>query len=494
MNRRRAPEDAAPSTASRLHQLTNRLRGHRVVHKLWAFLDEARATARGVAHEHLPEVTSLGRRLAERMLAEPDSGRHPVVNASGVVLPDWVDLALPVAAIEKMAQQACAMTTGQAGPEETGRDLHAVRHLIKQLTGADSALVLHNEAAALTAVFAGLAAGGEVVAARGHVGCIDRRGPVLLTDVITAGGARLHEVGSVEHVSAEDYRLATGKPAALVLHATPAHYAVAGAASSTTLHEVIEVSHRAGLPVVDFLPAALLVEITGFAWSGPVVGQSLIAGADIVVFNGYRYLGGPPCGIVAGRSDLIQRIAAHPLARMLAADRLTVAALEATLELTRDRSAAERAIPLWQLLTATSDALRNRAQRLAPQVANCTRVARAEVVDTVAYVGPGQLPSQQLRDWCVAVDPTSGPPEQLAEVLRSGIPSVWAAVEHGRVVIHLRGVLARDDEQITAAFNQLGTRTAVVGGTAPISPVGACISPTTAQNSTDDPPEGSAVS
>ncbi len=367
MDQRRAPGDAAPSSASRLHQLTNRLRGHRVVHKLWAMLDDARTTARGVAQEHLPEVTALGRRLAERMLAEPSSGRHPVVNASGVVLPDWVDLPMPVAAIEKMAQQACAMTTGQDGPEGAGRDLHAVRHLIRQLSGADSALVLHNEAAALTAVFAGLAAGGEVVAARGQVGCIDRNGLVLLTDVITAGGARLHEVGSVEHVSAEDYQRATGKPAALVLHATPTHYAVAGVASSTALDEIIEVSHRAGLPIVDFLPAALLAEMTGFGWSGPVVSQSLIAGADIVVFNGYRYLGGPPCGIVAGRYDLIQRIAVHPLARMLAADRLTVTALEATLELTRDRSAAERAIPLWQLLMATPDALRNRAQRLAPR-------------------------------------------------------------------------------------------------------------------------------
>jgi len=320
-------------------------------------------------------------------------------------------------------------------------------------------------------VIAGLAAGGEVVAARGHVGCVDRNGPVLLTDAITAGGALLREVGSVDSVSAADYQQAivqqaAGKPAALLLHAAPAHYAVAGAANSAALDEVVEVGHRAGLPVVDYLPAALLVEMTGFGWSAPVVGQSLSAGADIVVFNGQRFLGGPACGIVVGRRELIERIAACPLARMLAADRLTVAALEATLELTRDRPAAERAIPLWQLLTATSDALRNRAQRLAPQVANCTRVARAEVVDTVSYVGPGVLPSQQLRDWCIAVDPTSGPPEHLAEALRSGTPSVWTAVEHGRVVVHLRGALARDDEQIAAAFNQLGTRTAVAGAAA----------------------------
>jgi L-seryl-tRNA(Ser) seleniumtransferase len=146
----------------------------------------------------------------------------------------------------------------------------------------------------------------------------------------------------------------------------------------------------------------------------------------------------------------------------LAADRFTLSALEATLELAGDPLTAERAIPLWQLLAASSEALRNRAQRLAPQLGNCTRVARAEVVDGVAHLGPGRLPAQQLRDWCVAVEPTSGPPEQLAEALRAGSPSIWTAMEHGRLVIHLRGVLARDDEQIAAAFNRLGTRTPIV--------------------------------
>lgn len=471
----------AAGAAARLQQLAERVRGHRVVHRLWGMLDEAR----GAARQRLPEVSALGRQLAERILAEPASPRQTVVNATGVILPDHLDIAWPLAAAERMAQLACATTSSHAAGNDDGprgdngsdaayphtadeaRDANGVRHILRQVTGAEATLILHSPSAALTAVIGGLAPGGEVLVARSQVGVVDRQRRLTLAEVTAAAGSHLREVGSVERVSAAAYaftssdRSAAGRPPGLILHVVPADYAILGATSQPPLDEIAAVAQRGGWPLVEFLPSALLTEIAGLAWSGPIVGQSLAAGADLVVFDGQRCLGGPPCGIVVGRRELLERIAAQPLCRMLAADPLTIAALESTLALARDSSAAERSIPLWQLLTATPDALRHRAQRLAPQVANCVRVARAEVIDGVVSIGPGQLPSQQLRDWCVAVEPTGGPAEQLAEVLRGGRPSVWAAVERGRLMLHLRSVLARDDEHLAAAFNRLGTRSPV---------------------------------
>ena len=197
-----------------------------------------------------------------------------------------------------------------------------------------------------------------MVVARGQVGCVDRKGRLLLTELAAAAGARLREIGGVEHVSAEDYRRATDSPAAMLLRVTPAHYAISGDVQQATLDEIVEAGRRAGLPVVDFLPAALLVEMPGAAWSAPLIGQSLVAGADIVVANAERYLGGPSCGIIAGRREFVDRVANHPVSSVLAADRLMLAALEATLMLARSPSAAEQGIPLWQLLGASPDALR----------------------------------------------------------------------------------------------------------------------------------------
>lgn len=455
--------------ASRLQQLADRLRSHRVVNRLWGILDDAR----GAARARLPEVSALGRQLAERILAEPASPRQTVVNATGILLPDNLELAWPVPAAERMAQQACTTTSSQADASEVAQpssDARAVQHILRHITGAEAVLVLHSSSAALTAVIAALAPPGEVVAARSHIGRVDRHRKLNLADVAVAAGARLCEIGSVDRVSIADYQAALARPAGLILHAAPADYAVVGASSQPSLDELAQLAERASWPLVDFLPAALLTEVPGLPWSGPIVGQSLIAGADLVVFDGQRCLGGPPCGVVLGRRELVERIAAHPLYRLLAADPLMIAALETTLVLAKDPANAERSIPLWQLLTATSDALRHRAQRLAPQLANCVQVARADVVDSVAWLGPGQLPTHQLRDWCVAVEPASGGPEQLAETLRGGKPSVWAAVERGRLMIHLRSLLARDDEHLAAAFNRLGTRTPVSVGSGGAEP------------------------
>lgn len=463
MERRPSSRSAAitAGAAARLQQLADRFRSHRVVNRLWGILDDAR----GAARERLPEVSALGRHLAERILAEPASSRQTVINATGIIMPDGLELPWPLATAERVAQQACAATSCQADarkdPSSESWNAKGVQHILRQITGAEAALVLQNPAAALTAAIAALAAPGEVVAARSHIGLASRQRKLTIADVVAAAGARLREVGSIDRVSITDYQLPAGKPAGLILRAAPADYAIVGAGSEPSLNDLAALAQRQGLPLVDFLPAALLTEVPGLAWSGPIVGQSLAAGADLVVFDGQRCLGGPACGILVGRRELVERIAARPLFRLLAADPLDVAALEATLALAKDPASAEQSIPLWQLLTATADALRHRAQRLAPQLANCVQVARAEVIDGVAYLGPGQLPTQQFRDWCIAVEPAGGSAEQLAELLLGGKRSVWAAVERGQLVIHLRSFLARDDEQLAAAFNRLGTRTPV---------------------------------
>jgi L-seryl-tRNA(Ser) seleniumtransferase len=175
-----------------------------------------------------------------------------------------------------------------------------------------------------------------------------------------------------------------------------------------------------------------------------------------VLFSGDKLLGGPQCGIIVGKRELIERVAHHPLMRALRVDKLTLAALAATLRLYRDPERAQREVPLLQLLATSSENLKNRAERLAPQIAACTPVEQAEAVADVAYLGGGSLPTQQLQTWCVAVKPGNGwSVDRLARSLRTAHPAVVGRVQRDRLLLDLRSVFPRQDQQLASAVEKL---------------------------------------
>ncbi len=275
----------------------------------------------------------------------------------------------------------------------------------------------------------------------------------------------LREIGTTHRATCDDYRSALSADSALILHSQPAEYRIAGSTAQPALDELVELAAQRQIPLVASLPAASLLPLN-FAGAShlPIVGQSIIAGADLVIFRGDTCLGGPASAIVAGRRDLVERIAAQPLSAVLAADSFTLSALAATLRLHTTPQAAMRSIPLVQLLAASSDNLKHRAERSAPQIRHSSLVTRVEVLPGEGWLSEARLPDERLSSWCLRIEARGTSAARLAGDLADRLPAVWALSEDHYLSLNLRSVLPRQDEQIVAAFQGLGPRSSETAG------------------------------
>jgi L-seryl-tRNA(Ser) seleniumtransferase len=231
-----------------------------------------------------------------------------------------------------------------------------------------------------------------------------------------------------------------------------------GFSESVELPELVELGRKNKLPVIHDIGSGALVDFGQLGFRGePMARESIRAGADIVLFSGDKLLGGPQCGIIAGRKALVEKIERHPLARALRLDKITLSALGATLRLYRDPQQARQSVPILRLLSASVDNLKCRAERLAPQMAAVkTIVNSAEAISDVTYIGGGSIPTQQLPTWCVALKPESWPVDRLAAALRTGVPAVIGRVRDDRLLLDLRSVFPRQDAEMLTALEALG--------------------------------------
>jgi L-seryl-tRNA(Ser) seleniumtransferase len=369
--------------------------------------------------------------VAALAVAELDGWRRAslrrVINATGVIVHTNLGRApLSEAALERVREVGGYSTLEydlEAGARGS-RQQHLVEPL-RRLTGAESALVVNNNAAAVLLALAALAEGREVIVSRGEL--IEIGDGFRIPDVLARSGARLVEVGTTNRTRAADYERAVGPETALLLRVHQSNFRVVGFTEQPALRELAEVARRAGLPLVDDLGSGALFPIG----DEPTAAASLAAGADMVCFSGDKLLGGPQAGIVVGRAELVERLRRHPLQRALRADKLTLAALEGTLALTLDPELARREIPVLRMLDEPLEAVRSRAERLAARVGGT-------VEETVARVGGGALPLAQVESYACAVE------EELAERLRRTEPPVIALVRDGRTQLDVRAL--RDDE------------------------------------------------
>jgi L-seryl-tRNA(Ser) seleniumtransferase len=303
--------------------------------------------------------------------------------------------------------------------------------LLGALTGADAALVVNNNAAAVLLALAALAEGREVVVSRGEL--LEIGDGFRIPDVLARSGARLVEVGTTNRTRAVDYERSVGPETALLLRVHQSNFRVIGFSERPQLSELAEVAKRAGLPLVDDLGSGALAPIG----DEPTPAESLRAGADLVCFSGDKLLGGPQAGIVVGRADLVERLRRHPLQRALRADKLTLAALEGTLAVALDPETRSE-IPVLRMLHEPVELVRARAERLAGLVGG-------EVEETVARVGGGALPLAELPSAACAIE------ESLAEPLRLGDPPVIALVRDGRTLLDCRTLADAEVDEVAAA-------------------------------------------
>jgi len=379
--------------------------------------------------------------LVERALAELTAARVPALrralNATGVIVHTNLGRApLPEAALARALEVGRGYSNLEYDLAAGGRGSRQdhVAAILRRLTGAEAALVVNNNAAAVMLALAALAEGREVLVSRGEL--IEIGDGFRIPDVLVRSGAVLREVGTTNRTRAADYERAVGPETAVLLRVHQSNFRVVGFTEQPSVEQLAAVAGRHGLPLVDDLGSGVLVSLEG----EPSARESLAAGADLVCFSGDKLLGGPQAGIVVGRADLVERLRRHPLQRALRADKLTLAALEGTLGLYLDPERALREVPVLRMLNEPLETVRARADRLAAAV-------DGEVEETVARVGGGALPLAELASYACAVE------EPLAEPLRLGEPPVIGVLRDGRLLLDCRTLTDAEAEEVVAAVS-----------------------------------------
>ena len=377
----------------------------------------------------------LTARVREEAGAARSARLRRTLNATGVVIHTNLGRApLAEAALERVREVGRGYSNLEYDLTAGGRGSRQdhVAGLLRRLTGAEAALVVNNNAAAVLLALAALAEGREVLVSRGEL--IEIGDGFRIPDVLERSGARLVEVGTTNRTRVADYERAAGPETALVLRVHQSNFRVVGFTERPGLAELVGLGKRLSVPVVEDAGSGVLTAIE----DEPPVRASIEAGADLVCFSGDKLLGGPQAGIVVGRAELVERLRRHPLQRALRADKLTLAALEGTLGLYLDPARALREIPVLRMLAEPEGVVRERAERLAGLV-------DGRVEQTTGRVGGGALPLAELPSFACAVE------EELGAALRASDPPVVGVVRESFLLLDCRTLSDDEIDQVAGA-------------------------------------------
>ena len=457
--RRQLPSVDAVLAIADVAALTRRYPRSLVVRAAREEIEAARR--RAVSEEQQGEPASDGSGLASAIARRVASLAAPslvgVINATGVILHTNLGRApLAHAAIEQMSRVArgySALEYDLARGTRGQRHAHC-RDLLVELTGADDAFVVNNAASALLLTLSAHAREAEVVVSRGEL--IEIGGSFRIPDILARSGARLVEVGTTNRTHESDYRKARTSDTRVFLKVHRSNFRVSGFTADVTAERLAALAHEQGagagvLSIYD-LGSGLLLDLSRWTLAGePTAREAVASGADLVVMSGDKLLGGPQAGIIVGRSAAVQACREDPLARAVRSDKLTLAALEATLALYRDVESARQEIPVLRMLTEDADGVRRRAESLRDAI---RPAGTAEVVPSHAEVGGGAFPGAQLPTWVVAV--SGGGAADLMARLRANDPPIIARIEHDRVVLDARTIAAEEIAAVASAVSALG--------------------------------------
>ncbi len=440
----------------RLADLSKRVDRNLVVEVTRTVLGDLRARITGeIASAVLAEISALGAdpasleeritELVERILSH---SLLPVINATGVILHTNLGRApLPESIVEEFRRTATQYSNLEYDLEAGARgkrDMHTAE-LLTRLTGAEAAIVVNNCAAAVLVTLAALARGGEVIVSRGEL--IEIGDGFRIPDIMEQSGAILREVGTTNRTRVADYENAISEKTRLLLRVHPSNFKVTGFTEKPSLEELVTLSQRTGLPLIEDLGSGCLADLSEHGVTEPTVRQSVEAGVGLVTFSGDKLLGGPQAGIIAGKKELVARVRRHPLFRALRVDKLTIAALETTL------GAYLRGV--WDEIPALR-MIRTTPQELKRRVENFLRELRPElpldevemeVADGTSVVGGGSTPAQSLPTKLIRIASARYSATKLEQRLRqapAGI-SVVARVEDDRLILDLRTVFPEQE-------------------------------------------------
>lgn len=389
------------------------------------------------------EVCSVAKQIRHERLDR-------VINATGVVLHTGLGRApLSAAARQAVAEFGghCNVEVNLATGERRYRG-HQVESALRTLTGCEDVLIVNNNAAATLLTLQSLCAGREVVISRGQL--IEIGGSFRLPEIFELSGAVLREVGTTNRTHLADYAAALSPQAAAIMHVHPSNYRVIGFSETPTIETLVPLSRQQGVIAIDDIGSGALVDVSQFGLPAePTFQNSLVAGADVVLGSGDKLLGGPQCGIILGRRDLIGRIRQHPLARAVRVGKLTLAALQATLDAYL-RGTAVTEIPALAMLSTSVSQLGSRAERIKSEIGSASALDVA-MADDVAAVGGGSLPGVKLPTVVLRLRSESMSADELSRCLRLGPIRVIGRIQKDNVVLDLRSVVPEDDARLAEA-------------------------------------------
>jgi L-seryl-tRNA(Ser) seleniumtransferase len=396
----------------------------------------------------------LAERVAQRLQSELRPRLRRVINATGIVLHTNLGRA-PVA--DEAARAAFDAARGYLNLEldlETGKRSsrqNPIREWVCRLTGAESATAVNNNAAATVIALRALCAGKEVIVSRGQL--IEIGGSFRIPDIMSVSGATLVEVGTTNITRAADFERAITPNTAALLQIHTSNYRISGFTKSVDLDDLVSLGRKHNLKVIDDIGSGAMLAFERFGLPGePVARDSIRTGVDLVLFSGDKLLGGPQAGILAGKKEWIQKIEKDPLMRAFRLDKMTLAALEATLRIYLREEQALQAVPVLRLLGLPLDELRCRAESLAERLSSVDGLAEIETHEDQAYVGGGSLPDQALKTWVVALRATRWSDDEFAQRLRTGTPAVMGRLQGSKMLLDARTIFPEDNDALVAAL------------------------------------------
>ncbi|MHB8757855.1 MAG: L-seryl-tRNA(Sec) selenium transferase, partial [Bacillota bacterium] len=439
-----------------------------VIREIRDAIDAVRAgetgAAAGAADPREAALQAVSARVEDRLRARGQGGPRRVINGTGVAL----HTNLGRAVLSEAARHAVAAVAGgysdlelDLTTGERGSRLDHVEGLIREVTGAEAALVVNNNAAAVLLALDTLAAGRQVIVSRGQL--VEIGGAFRVPAVMAKGGARLVEVGTTNKTYPRDYEEAVTPETALLLRVHTSNYRVVGFVAEVSLDELVELGRRRGLPVMEDLGSGALID---FATHGlpaePTVQRSVRSGADVVTFSGDKLLGGPQAGIVIGRREVIARMRSNQLMRALRIDKLTLAALVATLRAYLEPGRAEGEVPALAALLAEPTALAAKARRLASRLRlRAGSLGRFSAEPGASPAGGGSLPGVELPTWVVALEPAAHglTLNEVEAGLRRADPPVLVRASQGRILVDVRTLAKEELSMVVEAFAALAPGT-----------------------------------
>jgi L-seryl-tRNA(Ser) seleniumtransferase len=372
------------------------------------------------------------------------------VNATGVIIHTGLGRApLAEAALEAVvaAAGACVLEIDPETGRRGSRSSH-IEPILCELTGAEAATAVNNNAAAVLLAINTLAAGKEVIISRGQL--VEIGGSFRIPDIVLRSGCRLVEVGTTNKTRIDDYRRAISEDTALILRVHPSNFRVVGFAEEASLEELVALGRETGIPVMDDLGSGALIDLSEWGLTDePLVQASVSAGCQVIAFSGDKLLGGPQAGVLVGSKEAIEACKKNPLARALRLDKMSLAALEATLNIYRDPTEAIRRIPVLKSITSSNAEVQDKARQLAQDVAEAVGpMVEVTTIPGTSQIGGGSLPGQELPTTLVALKSRAISADDLSEWFRKCSVPIFGRISEGLFLLDVRTV--SDDEDMEA--------------------------------------------